>query len=240
MSTFCPSETRSSRERKAADRIDPHPRQAGPGAASFPQRLSWEGTPQPSILSWFVAAPVVAATATFLGLLARQFGAGRAFFAENGPVELLQAGILVAVVLVFLQALRRSSDARALFCLFVVYALVFAITREIPRCDSSFYGGGVCLSGNSKNGVAIVASLAAVVALVCLPIAWRRSLALSNLRWVWPMALIAAIVLCGELAENAKLPEIEEFLELAAYACLGIFGLQIRREARFPGGSDPV
>lgn len=231
MSTFCPSETRPPHDRKTPGWIEgtQHPVS---GSRSVRQRRSWEGTPAPGIRSWIIAASLVVVVATLFGLVAHQFEATQAFFAENGPVELLQAGILVAVVLVFLGTLRRSSDARALFCLFVAYVLILVIAREIPRCDSVSYLGGVCLSGTSKNGVAIVASLAAIFALVCLPIAWKAALALSNFRWVWPMVLIAAIVGFGEVAESADLPEIEEFLELAAYLCLACFGLQILRRAR--------
>lgn len=203
-------------------------------------RLSWGLSPKPRVLRWLFAAPLAILAGVLGGTLARQSSATRAFFAENGPIENLQASVLAVVAVLFVIAHLRSSDSRALFSIGAAAATVVAMTREIPRCGSAFFDGGLCMTAGWKTGVALSALALASFAAWLAPIAWRRAIAWRNLAWVWPAVVVAGILMLADLSETLVYMEIEEALELAAYAYLAAFGLWVLFHTRaLPGGTLP-
>jgi hypothetical protein len=200
-------------------------------------RRSWEGSPTPRAKPWLAGGIVVLLAAVALGLGVREFDDIQSFFMEDGPIETVQAGMLMVAAVIFGFAFFRSSGARALFCVVAAFAIVFAVTRELPRCDSVFSGDGVCLTSTWKRALVLAAGSLGLLAVL-----WRRrewtteALRLSNLRWIWPSFVVVALLAGAETAEHRVHIEIEESLELAAYLYLCVFGLWIlRHTSRAPG-----
>lgn len=206
------------------------PRSHAPAAANA--RLSWDATPAPRIRPWLISGILLALAAIGFGTLVRSFGAIPAFFIEDGPVELLQAGMLVVCAVMLAIAFLRSSGARALFCLVAAYASIFAVTREIPRCGSAFSGDGACLDGSWKTILVLSASLVALAALIWRRPEWRKALSPSQLRWVWPCFVVVVMLAGAEAAEHQQHVEIEESLELAGYLYLGAFAVRLLAQTR--------
>ncbi|MBC8130813.1 MAG: hypothetical protein H7Y08_10895 [Rhizobiaceae bacterium] len=178
-------------------------------------------------MRWLFAGPLAILAGVCVGLIARQSGATQAFFAENGPVETLQALILAIVAAAFFLAFLRSSDSRALFCITGATAAAIAMTREVPRCGSTFFDGGVCMTGDGKTVAVSLALSAGATALWFAPIAWRRAIAIRNIAWVWPVAVVVVMLALADIAEAKVYMEIEEALELTAYAYLSTFGVWV-------------
>lgn len=201
---------------------------------SIPVRRDWGGTPTPDPKRWFASTTVAALAAVALGLGLSQFPGAHVLFMEDGPIESLQAILLLGISVVFAVAFWWSAGSRAFFCLLAAYACIFAVTRELPRCGSEFVGGEVCLPSTWKRSIVLVASALGLVALVLRPIDWRSALKLSNLRWVWPSAIVLGFLVAAEALESLiYYSEVEEFLELVAYLHLGAMALSIlRRTAR--------
>ena len=196
-------------------------------------RRSWEGSPTPRPLPWLAGALLLLAGALLLGTVVREFDDIQAMFMEDGPIEILQAGMLVIAAAVFAFGFLRSAGSRALFCAFAAFALIFAVTRELPRCGSAFSGDGMCLQSGWKTIIVAGAALLALVAVLVRRQEWTREvLRLSNIRWVWPCFVVVLFLAGGEAAEHRIHVEIEESLELAAYLYVTAYGLWILRQTR--------
>lgn len=192
----------------------------------------------PRAKPWLVGGVVVLLAAVALGLGVREFDDIQSFFMEDGPIESVQASMLMVAAVIFALAFLRSSGARALFCVVAAFAIVFAVTRELPRCDSVFSGGGICLTSTWKRTLVLAAAGLGLLAILWRWREWTTGvLRLSNLRWIWPSFVVVALLAGAEAAEHRVHIEIEESLELAAYLYLCIFGLWILRHTR-PASGD--
>ena len=209
--------------------------------ATAVDRSSWEGTPAPRLRSWLILGALFVLAAVGLGITVREFAGIQLFFMEDGPVEMVQAGVLMLVAIAFAFAFLRSSGARALFCLVAAYATTFAVTRELPRCGSAFSGEGICLDSGWKTTIVLAVSALALLALFWRRPDWRRVLALSNLRWVWPCFVVVVMLAGAEAAEHRVRVEIEESLELAGYLYLAVFaGWVLLHTLRRPAAQRPT
>ena len=204
-------------------------------------RRSWEGSPTPRLKPWLIAAVLLILAGILLGFVVREFDDIQAMFMEDGPIESLQAGMLGLAAVIFGLAFFKSTGARALFCVVATFAIVFAVTRELPRCDSAFTGGGICLTGGWKKTLVLAAAGLGLVALF-----WRRRewtaevLRLSNIRWTWPCFVVVVMLAGAEAAEHRVHVEIEESLELVAYLYLCAYGLWVLRHTSEPTLLPPV
>lgn len=214
---FCPMSSAGSSEQWAA-----------------PTRKSWDGMPKPDPKAWLLSVFLAAIAAVALVFLLDRFPALRSVFMEDGPIETVQAGLLLGIAALFAVGFMRSVDSRAMFCLLAAFACLFAVTREIPRCGSAFAGGDVCLPKSGKEAIVLAASALALLALVLRPVNWRAVLRLTNLRWIWPSFIVFGLLVAAEELENLiYYSEIEEFFELVAYFMLGHIAVTIlRRSAR--------
>ena len=199
-------------------------------------RRSWEGSPRPRLKPWLIAAVLLVVAGVLLGFGVREVDDIQVMFMEDGPVETLQAGILAVAAVVFALAFLKSTGARAVFCVVATFAIVFAVTRELPRCDSAFNGdGGICLAGGWKRTIVLSTAALGLVALL-----WRRRewttevLRPANLLWVWPCLVIVLMLAGAEAAEHRVHIEIEESLELVAYLYLCAYGFWILRHTSGP------
>jgi hypothetical protein len=189
----------------------------------------------PRVIPWLATAIAMILAGILLGFVVRQFDDIQAMFMEDGPIETLQALVLAIAAVIFAFAFLKSTGARAVFCAVAAFAIVFAVTRELPRCGSVFTGGGVCLPSGGKTTVVLSAAAVGVIALL-----WRRRewttevLRLSNLRWLWPCFVVVAMLAGAEAAEHRVHVEIEESLELAAYFYLIAYGAWILRNTSEP------
>lgn len=196
-------------------------------------RRSWEGTPTPRLQTWLISFVLSSLAAVGLAFVVDDLPDGHGFFMEDGPIEMVQAAMLLGVAVLFFVAFVRSANARALFCLIAAYGCIFAVTREVPRCGSAFVGGDLCLTGTWKRSIVLVASALALLALVLRPVDWRRALSLTTLRWTWPCLFVLAFLVAAEALEDlSHYSEIEEFLELVAYLHLGAMAAAILRRTR--------
>ena len=165
-------------------------------------------------------------TITAAGLVARLFsldGAASDVFQENGPIESVQAWIvLVAGVQFYLAALRFGFEIFYGTLLLSLGAFL-AVVREIPACESAFYFGGICLRHSWQGEIqAVIVLLVAGLAL------WRREPLARHLRelnffWIVPAGTAFAILVAAEVMEGLGQPVIEETLELAGYLHLLVF-----------------
>jgi hypothetical protein len=167
----------------------------------------------------------MAALAVVLGKLAAGNDSLQPVFDENGPIELAQAFCLAVTAAIFAAAFLKSTGARALYGLVAFWAIVTAMTRETPRCSSTFYDGGMCLTATSKDAIVVAAAVLCVIALVWRPLDWRRVLHPSAMRWVWPSLVVMALLAGAEVAEHTLRMTLEELLESAAYLYLAAFAL---------------
>ncbi|KQT52896.1 MULTISPECIES: hypothetical protein [unclassified Aureimonas] len=194
-------------------------------------RRDWTGTPKPQPTGWLISVLVSILAAAALALFLQYAPDASTLFREDGPIETLQAAVLVVVAGLFAVGFRRSAGSRAFFCLLAAYACIFAVTREIPRCGSAFVGGEVCLPSSWKRAVVLGASALAVLALVLRPLDWRAVLRPSNIFWVWPSAIVLGFLVSAEALESlVYYSAIEEFLELVAYFHLGFIAVSILRQ----------
>lgn len=197
------------------------------------ERRDWAGTPTPDARLWLGSVLVSALASILLATFIDRVPGARAVFVEDGPIETLQAVLLIGVGAVFVAAFLRSAGSRALFCLVAAYACIFAVTRELPRCGSAFVGGDVCLPSSWKHSIVLVASALALIALVLRPVDWRAALRLSNLRWTWPSAVVLGYLVAAEgLEKLIYYGEVEELLELIAYFHLAALALSILHRTR--------
>lgn len=174
---------------------------------NIPQLKSWTGM----------------AIATFvLGLLFGRFaenldGAHSLVLAENGLVEAAQLIALALAIALYVLRFRRSQDAIGAICIGVTILLVIASLREIPRCDSYYYEGGLCLNRAWKRtftGIGLVSLLA-----MAYPQRERlREASRSAIIPFWPLALSAMFLLVADGAERLHFQGVEEFMELGAYS----------------------
>ncbi|BDA86174.1 hypothetical protein Sa4125_37160 [Aureimonas sp. SA4125] len=190
------------------------------------------GTPTPRPFPWIIGGIVIAALALLFGTFAAGTEQIRSFFTENGAIEYVQAICLAVTAVLFAATFLKSSGARALFCVGSFGAIVTATTREIPRCGSAFYDGGLCLTAGGKNTVVIACAVLCVLALLWRPLDWRKVLHPTALRWVWPSFVVMAILAGAEFAEHVVQIELEESLELAAYLYLAAFSLWFLHHTR--------
>ncbi|KQT50822.1 hypothetical protein ASG43_06040 [Aureimonas sp. Leaf454] len=208
----------------------PRPNNAEEDAAWQGRPRSWAGSPAPKVVPWLAAVALALAGAVALGMLVDRYEPTRSFFIEDGPVEVLQAALLLGIAGIFAAAFLRSAGSRALFCLVAAYVCIFALTREIPRCGSAFSGDGACLTSGWKETIVASASVLGVLALVLRPIDWFDASRLSNIRWIWPSLPIVGLLVAAEALESLiYYSEIEEFFELIAYLYLGVFAFSILR-----------
>lgn len=197
--------------------------------ASHLPRPSWHETARPLAVVWILLALVLVFACYFATRQLAAVAGAAAFFAEDGPVETLQAGLVGVAGLMFLLGFRRSGDAKAIFCLGMAVAMGLAMQREIPNCASAYYDEGVCLPATGK---AVFVGLLFVGALICL--ATKRPRLWSffdprNLLWAWPAGISLAMLLLAEVAEHRLAQDMEELLELAAYLHLLAFSVWTAR-----------
>lgn len=177
------------------------------------------GTPYPDFWRWIGAAFALLVAGSLVGWWAEVWDQPRvSFFEENGPLETVQAVALGLAAILFAIRAWRADGVLADISVVLVFLLVFSMIREMPRCDSYYYYGGVCLQANVKTWLIGAAAAAAAAVLIL-----RRANPIDMLRPRWTLVfwpLWAALVLLGlaEATEQFKWIALEETLETAAYA----------------------
>jgi len=139
------------------------------------------------------------------------------FFMENGPIEGLQSVVILAAILVFAARTWRGRGPVALTCAVLAFIMLHVLMRETPRCDSSFYPGGVCLYDPTKYALSAVFSVVLLVVLVR-----RRNDVIDALkpRWsflFWPLGVAFVLLVVAEVMERRQMEGIEETLEMMSY-----------------------
>ncbi|WP_152047740.1 hypothetical protein [Aureimonas psammosilenae] len=190
----------------------------------------------PSAAVWVPAAIAVSLLVPVVYLVAICDILGDEAFGENGPVETLQVLAILSAAIFFMFAGKRSTGLAGWLCVVLASVLLIAFQREIPNCASAYYGGGICASSSVKAAIAISAVLAITGSLIVFRFAWRDLLRLRNLLWLWPLGMMLFILGAGAIAERHALVDVEEMMELAAYAYLLAFAGWVWRVRS--GGSD--
>ena len=139
------------------------------------------------------------------------------FFAENGPIEGLQSAVILAPIFVFAARTWRGRGPVALICAVLAFIMLHVLMRETPRCDSSFYPGGVCLYDPTKYALSAVFSVILLVVFL-----WRRNDVIDALkpRWsflFWPLGVAFVLLVAAEMMERRHMEGIEETLEMMSY-----------------------
>jgi len=182
-------------------------------------------SPTPRWLTAFlIGGALMTALALGMGLMLSPGGLEQ-WFAENGPVEYLQAGMVLIASAIF--AYLASRSRRMLFALALVAAslLFIAALRETPRCGSDYYPGGLCLEGSWKHGAT---ALAALLIPIGISFRWREiraGFSFSAILSFWPLGLSALILAPAEFSEKLGWVAFEEILELISYLLALSFAL---------------
>lgn len=144
---------------------------------------------------------------------------GTTVFEENGPVELVEAAMLLATALCGILGYANGSEKLGYLCGIAAFVSLAFLLRETPRCESidSF----ICLSAGGKRPATVVAALAAAVLLTTFVRRDRAGFISSlNPRFAWPFGVVLLALAAGQLAEKWHWEAAEEMLELYAYAVL--------------------
>ncbi|MCP3056381.1 hypothetical protein [Aurantimonas marianensis] len=194
----------------------------------------------------FLILALLSLTVTWTGSLIFEPTAGKADYpAENGWHELLQAALLLSAAVLFYAAAVRFGFEIFYFSLFAAFFCGLAVLRETPRCASSYYEGGPCLSSDGKLiiGFALAATVIALLAWRRIPLA--RQVRDLNLLWILPVGFSGLMLIAAEIMGSYYI-EVwkEETLELASYVNLTVFAmvLNIRPgwfDSRPPGAHMP-
>lgn len=153
-----------------------------------------------------------------------------ALFAENGVVETPELIALGLAVAIFVYRAVRSDDAVGAICVGVAFLLANAVMREIERCDSGFYDGGICIPTQTWKDALV--GLTVVIAAAGLW--WRRrhlreALSIRRIGVFWPLGVAFVLLVVAEIAEAHGLEGAEETLELFAYLYTLAVGLWVNR-----------
>ncbi|RFC66208.1 hypothetical protein DYI37_01720 [Fulvimarina endophytica] len=136
---------------------------------------------------------------------------------ENGLYEGSQSIILALAATLFLVGAYRFRGEIFYVCAVAALLCVFAVTRETPRCSSSFYDGGACLTADGKVYVflAVVAAIVAILAIKREPLARRWSE--MQFFYAVPCVLIALCLVASEVFGTHIYVWLEEIAETTAY-----------------------
>lgn len=151
-------------------------------------------------------------------------------FSENGPVETLEMVALTSAAALFILRAARSNDPIGTMCIPIAMVLAIALVRETPRCDSSFYDGGMCFPDRLWKHVTI--GLFLTVAAIALYIRRRHFLAVFSIQRIhvfWPIWISALLLVIAEISEKYGMMGTEEVVEFFAYLYLAGFGVWMHR-----------
>ncbi|MHA6643356.1 hypothetical protein [Mesorhizobium sp. A623] len=151
-------------------------------------------------------------------------------FSENGPVETLEMVALTSAAALFVFRAARSNDPIGTMCIPIALVLASAIVRETPRCDSSFYDGGMCFPDQQWKNVTI--GLFLTIAAIALFIRRRHFFAVFSIQRIhvfWPIWISALLLISAEISERYGVMGTEEVVEFFAYFYLACFGVWMQR-----------
>lgn len=194
--------------------------------------------PFPSVLRWTAFAAGVTIVALAIGSMLHGIEADDWFFVENGPIEMLEALVLVFSLVPLTAAFLKTEGWVSLACIGLAAVVWVMIMRELPRCGGAYSPDNFCIPRHAKNPLYALGPMLAVIAV------WRRRPRLEySVRamlfgglWAWPVLLTAAILSGGQAAEKLHYPQVEEMLELGGYVVLIALGCWILRRSTGPGG----
>lgn len=181
----------------------------------FKPRQFW---PYPRILMDAIVSGVSVTIA--LAVLLRAYGMELpTFFVENGVHENVQTAVLcTASIIAILAAVRLRAAGRFVAITTAFICLMFFV-REIPSCHANMTSG--CLPRGMHKIVAIaggIVLLQQAISMIRLsPLAFFRMI---HPAFSWPLALVATLLVMGELFEKIDVLVLEETFELLAYMIL--------------------
>ncbi|HEY4191040.1 MAG TPA: hypothetical protein VGM46_00195 [Mesorhizobium sp.] len=185
----------------------------------------------PKALPWLAGAVILFGIGLLLGWYYQFYPELRAeTFDENGPVETLEMVALIAAAIIFAFRAVRSNDPIGTMCIPIVLILAIAFVRETPRCDSSFYDGGLCFRTERWKDVTVTLFLiAAAIALFRRRQHLAAVLSIRKIHVFWPIWLSAVLLILAEIGEAHGVLGTEESLEFFAYLYLASLGVWIHR-----------
>lgn len=185
----------------------------------------------PRAIPWLAVAVVLLLTAVFVGLWFHPYPELIAtVFSENGPVETLEMIALGSAAVIFMIRAARSDDPIGTMCIPIAMVLMMAFVRETPRCDSTFYDGGMCFPGRLAKNLTV--GLILTFSAVALFIRRRHFLAMfdrQRIHLFWPIWVSALLLVTAEIGEEYGVMGTEELLEFFAYLYLASLGVWMLR-----------
>jgi hypothetical protein len=194
-------------------------------------QVSSKQTVHPRAVPWLSAGAILFGIGVLVGLWYQPYPELIAtVFSENGPVETLEMVALTSAAALFILRAARSNDPIGTMCIPIAVALASALVRETPRCDSSFYDGGMCFPDRLWKHVIIGSFL--TLAAIALFIRRRHFFAVFSIQRIhvfWPIWISALLLVIAEISEKYGAMGTEELVEFFAYLYLACFGVWMHR-----------
>lgn len=180
-------------------------------------------------LFWFGALALCSVAAAWVfSLIVEPTSGPTEFPGENGPSEILQAAMVIAAGLLFFLAALRFGFEIFYASVAIAVACGLAAVREFPRCGSSFYDTGPCITDDGKLLITLVLVGSAIALLAVRREAFSRHLRELNFFWIVPCGISGVLLVVAEIVgETYYRVWIEETLELGSYLNLLVFSVAL-------------
>jgi magnesium-transporting ATPase (P-type) len=189
-----------------------------------------------SEIFWFALLAVCALSAAWcFSLIFEPSSSPTVYPQESGPSESMQNAILILAGVLFLSAAIRFSFEIFYASAAIAVACGLAAVRELPSCDSTFYVGGPCLTGDAKILIVLAVIGLGVALLLIRREPFSRHVRELNFFWIVPCGITLVLLAAADLyGEGYNQVWLEETLELGSYLNLLVFAVVLNvRPDRF-------